>query len=101
MKISFQRTGGFVGIPINLNLDLDSLPESDAAVLQKMIADADFFELTEAHLGKQAPDGFQYVITVEGDGQQRTIQVTDINMPNKLRPLINDLSLRARSQRRA
>jgi hypothetical protein len=101
MKIFFQRTGGFIGIPVTLNIDTDLLPESDAATLRKMIADADFFELTEAHLGKQAPDGFQYAITVEGDGQRRTIQVTDMDMPNKLRPLVNDLSLRARSQRRA
>jgi len=99
MKISFQRTGGFVGIPITLNLDLDALPESDAVSLRKMIADADFFELTESHLAKQVPDGFQYDITVEGDGNRRTIEVTDMNMPSKLRPLVNDLSLRARSQR--
>jgi hypothetical protein len=99
MKISFQRTGGFTGIPVTLNIDLDSLPESDAAALRQMIKDTDFFELTESHLERQVPDGFQYVIAVEDKGQRRTIEATDMSMPDKLRPLVNDLSLRARQRR--
>lgn len=99
MKISFQRTGGFTGIPLAINVDVDSLPDPDAASLRQLISDADFFELTESHLEKQVPDGFQYAITVEDKGQKRTIEATDTSIPDKLRPLVNDLSLRARQRR--
>jgi hypothetical protein len=101
MKISFERTGGFAGMRLAINLDVDSLPASDAAILRKLVADADFFNLAETPAGNAVPDGFQYALMVEGDGKQRTIQVAEMSIPDKLRPLLNDLSLRARSQRRA
>lgn len=100
MKISFERTGGFTGIPVTINVDLDSLPADEASTLRKLVADSDFFELTESRLGKQVPDGFQYAITVEGDGHQsRTIQATDTTMPSKLRPLVNELTSLARTRK--
>jgi hypothetical protein len=98
MKISFERTGGFAGMRMATTLDLDSLPDSEAAALRKLITDADFFNLMMPDVGKVIPDGFQYAITIEGDGKQRTIQVTDGAVPDKLRPLLDDLSVRARSQ---
>lgn len=100
MKISFERTGGFTGIPMAMTIDVDSLPGPDAANLKKLVADADFFNLAENRANKPVPDGFQYAITVdEGDGKQRTIQVSDTSMPDQLRPLVNELSMRARQRR--
>jgi hypothetical protein len=100
MKISFERTGGFAGMRMAISIDIDSLPDPDVVALQKLVTDADFFNLAEPGAGKVIPDGFQYAITIEGDGKQRTIQVADGSVPDKLRPLLDDLSLRARSQRR-
>jgi hypothetical protein len=100
MKISFERTGGFAGMRMSITVNLDSLPDPDAASLRKLVTDADFFNLTEIHAEQAIQDGFQYAITVEGDSQQRTIQMTDAAIPDKLRPLLENLSLRARSQRR-
>ena len=100
MRIDFERTGGFAGIRVAITVDVDALPNPDAAALRKLVTDADFFNLTETRAGKAIPDGFQYSITIERDGQQRTVQVTDASIPDKLRPLVDDLSLRARSQRR-
>jgi hypothetical protein len=100
MKISFERTGGFAGMRMVTTVDVDSLPASEAAMLRKLVADVDFFNLAEIPAGKAVPDGFQYAITVEGDGKQRTIQVAEASIPDKLRPLLKDLSVRARSQPR-
>jgi hypothetical protein len=100
MKISFERTGGFAGMRMVTTVDVDSLPASEAAMLRKLVADVDFFNLSEIPAGKAIPDGFQYAITVEGDGKQRTIQVAEASIPDKLRPLLKDLSVRARSQPR-
>jgi hypothetical protein len=100
MKISFERTGGFAGMRMVITVDVDSLPEPDAATLRKLVTDADFFNLTEVHAGQAIPDGFQYAITIEGEGQHRTLQMTDAAIPDKLRPLLENLSLRARHQPR-
>lgn len=100
MKISFERTGGFAGMSVAITVEVDSLPEPDAAALRKLVKDADFFNLVETRPGRAISDGFQYTITVEGDDQQRSLQVTDTSVPDKLRPLLDYLSLRARSQRR-
>ena len=69
MKISFERTGGFAGMRMAIIVDVDSLPDSDAATLRKLVADADFFNLSEIRAGQAIPDGFQYVITIDGDGK--------------------------------
>jgi hypothetical protein len=100
MKISFERTGGFAGMRVAITVELDSLPEPDAATLRKLVTDADFFNLAEIRAGQAIPDGFQYTITIEGDGQHRTIRMTDAAIPDKLRPLLEELSLRARRQPR-
>ena len=100
MKISFERTGGFAGMRVAVTVELDSLPEPEAAALRKLITDSDFFNITEVHAGQAIPDGFQYALTIEGDGEHRTIRMTDAAIPDKLRPLLEDLSSRARRQPR-
>ena len=100
MKINFERSGGFAGLKLAFSLDSDSLPADDAAALKKLVEDTDFFNLPEPEAGRGHPDGFQYAITVEQDGQQRTLRVSENMLPEKLRPLVNDLSIRARTQRR-
>jgi len=100
MKINFERSGGFAGVKLVFSLDSDSLPADDAAVLKKLVEDVDFFHLPEPGAGGGQPDGFQYAITVEQEGQQRTLRVSENMLSEKLRPLVNDLSMRARTQRR-
>ncbi|MCX6064398.1 MAG: hypothetical protein NT121_01380 [Chloroflexi bacterium] len=100
MKIDFERTGGFAGIRTTLTIDVDSLPADDAVALRKLVEDADFFTFSLLHPKTVVPDSFHYVITVEGEGRQRTVRVGDMSIPETLRPLIDTLSQRARSQRR-
>ena len=100
MKISFERSGGFAGLHVALNVDLNSLPASDAVALQKLVKDADFFNLPEGASGQTRADGFQYMLSVQADGHQRTMHLSDGSIPDKLQPLLNDLGIRARSQQR-
>ena len=46
-KIAFERSGGFLGQNIELNLDLDTLPASEALNLIHLVQQADFFKLPE------------------------------------------------------
>ena len=101
MNIMFERTGGFAGMRITLSLDSNSLPPADTDALQKLISEADFFNLTETQSDRSQYDGFQYTIRVQVEGQVHTLHLTDDSVPEKLQPFLNELSGRARSQRRA
>jgi len=55
--------------------------------------------LTENSPTLPIADGFQYTITVESDTATHIIHTSDTTVPDELRPLLEELSQRARSQR--
>jgi hypothetical protein len=69
-------------------------------VLQKLVTETDFFNLPDSPSAQTRADGFQYSISVQADGKQRSLHFSDSSMPETLQPLISDLMGRARSQRR-
>ena len=97
-RIIFERTGGFMGRRVSLDLDLADLPPDQAAALKLLVDESDFFNLTELTPKTPAPDGFMYSITVENGKLQRTIHASDTNFPQILRPLVDDLLARARAR---
>ena len=97
-KIEFERSGGFMGRKVGLSLDLDNLPPNQAETINRLLDEADFFNLTEVPVKTPAPDSFTYTITVTTDTGKRTIHTTDTTAPDKLRALITDLSARARAR---
>ena len=48
MKIYFERSGGFMGLPLKTSLDTAALPGEEAQTLQQMLAEAQFFALPPA-----------------------------------------------------
>ena len=100
MRIIFERTGGFMGLKSSLTIDLDDLPLDQAATLRRLLDEAHFFTLTENPPTRPNPDGFQYTITVESETAKHTIHTNDTSAPEELRPLLQELSKRARSQRK-
>lgn len=100
MKIIFERSGGIMGSKTNLSVKLDELPPDQAETLRKLLSDADFFSLSENPPARPSPDAFYYTITVETDTIQHTVHTSDTTAPEELRPLLQELSQRARSQRK-
>lgn len=100
MYISFERSGGFAGMRMIITIDSASLVDEDATHLHKLVEDADFFNLQDIHSAHGGSDGFHYTISIQSEDRQRTLQVSDGTAPEQLQPLLQDLSLRARSQRR-
>lgn len=97
MRIHFERTGGFMGRAIRLDIDLDDLSPPQAEILRLLLDKANFLGLEEkTPASNSARDVFQYLITVETDDIQHTIQASDVDMPVSLRPLIDELSKIAR-----
>jgi hypothetical protein len=100
MRIIFNRSGGFMGLKSSLTVDLDELPSDQAGNLRRLLDEAHFFTLTENPPGNPNPDGFQYTITVETETNKHTIHTSDTSAPDELRPLLQELSQMARSQRK-
>jgi hypothetical protein len=100
MRIMFERTGGFMGRSVSLTIELDDLPADQAGTLRRIVDEAHFFTLTENPPSSPVPDGFQYTITIETEKVKHTVHTSDISATEELRPLLQELSQRARSQRK-
>ncbi len=99
--IKFERTGGFAGIRIAADFDLDDLPEDQVAQLRELLDDVDFDELPEKLLkGGPVPDGFTYSITVESHKFEHTVITSDTSAPEKMQPLLELLYQIARQRAR-
>lgn len=98
-KISFERTGGFMGRKVTVNINLDELPEEQAEVLDDLLGKSDFFNQPADLTKPAAPDAFTYNITVSSGERQHSVRCSDTTMPDDLRPLLEELSKQARTQR--
>jgi hypothetical protein len=96
--ILFERTGGFMGRKVSIKLDLDDLPHDQAGTLKRLLDESDFFSLPENLITRPIPDEFIYTITAEKDDHQKTVRVSDTTATDALRPLITELSQRARAR---
>jgi hypothetical protein len=97
-QIHFKRTG--TDRELELKVDVATLPAGAAQSMFSLISQSGFFELPE-NLGTAATlDEPQYVITVVygQDNREHTVQVADAQVPESLRPLIDELMALADAQ---
>jgi hypothetical protein len=93
MRISFERTGGFAGISKKITVDTANLPSKEAKELPRLVEVADLFSLPEQITSPNPQsDRFQYKLTVEDNGKQHTVIVSEAALPGTLRPLIEWLN---------
>jgi hypothetical protein len=98
MQIDFERTGGFMGRKVSLNVNLQDLPQEEAQTLRQLLDEVNFFGLTDELPEEPVPDGFTYSITVTTDKLTHTIRTTDMSASPSLRDLVDHLSTQARSK---
>ena len=102
-RIKFERTGGFAGIRLAADFELEDLPGDQAEQLQELLDDMDFLELPEHLVSERTiPDSFTYYIEVKYEESQHTVTTTDGAAPQKMEPLLDLLNriARQRAQRR-
>jgi hypothetical protein len=102
MKINFERSGGFAGMLSTVSVDTSSLPSEQAAQIQNIVEDANFFNLSSTPPPpKRGPaDYFNYKITVEAEnGRKHTVECTDIAMQPSIKPLIDFLGMQVKKTR--
>ncbi|HUT20480.1 MAG TPA: protealysin inhibitor emfourin [Anaerolineae bacterium] len=100
MRIEFERSGGFAGIQLAVSVDTEDLNPRDAELLESAVASAAFSQLPPRLLSA-APgaDRFQYNLAVEEGDQRHEVQVGEAAIPDTLRPLIEHMSVLARTGR--
>jgi len=92
-KITFNRSGGFIGRGRRFELNLNALPIGTVRTITRLVEQAQFFDLPEYLIRNFQPDECQYTITVDAGITNHTVHTNDSTMPSSLRPLIRELSL--------
>ena len=100
-RVKFERTGGFAGMHIAADFELNDLPKEQADQLCELLDEVDFDELPENLMkGNQIPDGFTYTITVDSEEGQHTVTTSDMSAPSKMQPMLELLFQIARQRAR-
>ena len=100
-RIKFERTGGFAGMTIARDMELDDLSDEQAHTLLELLDDLDFEELPEQMTGTETmPDQFTYTITVETPRGKHTVVTGDASAPEKMQELLHFLNRLARSKKK-
>jgi hypothetical protein len=114
MRIEFKQEGGlayFPGLARPVVVDGEQLAAADAAVLQRRVEAAQFFEqpaegaapkaAASARTRAGAADLQRYTITVEDGGRRHTVTLTDPVDDPALEDLLGYLRAKSREQRAA
>ena len=100
-RIKFERTGGFAGMRIATDLELDDLPDDQANSIMELLDDLDFEELPEQMINKDSmPDQFTYTITVKTKKGEHTVVTGESSAPKKMQELLQLLNRLARTRKK-
>ncbi|AFZ02106.1 protealysin inhibitor emfourin [Calothrix sp. PCC 6303] len=89
MQISLERTGGFAGLSRTTTVDTANIPADKANQLSQILETANFFKLPTYIPGNiSQPDRFQYTFTVENNGQNHTVTVSEAAITGSLKSLL-------------
>jgi hypothetical protein len=93
VRVHFERTGGLAGRRVEVFVDSDSLPPTQAKRLQALLAQSRFFDLPlELHSSPEGADRFQYRVTVEADSRSHTVEAGEAAVPQTMWPLLDWLT---------
>jgi hypothetical protein len=91
-KIKFERSGGFAGIILSTEIEMDDLPEDQKREIINLLDEADFDELPEKLSSKNPmPDEFIYSITAYSSEEEHSMLAGESSLPDDLQPLIEIL----------
>lgn len=100
-KIKFERTGGFAGIRLAAEIELDDLPEDQRKQILELLDEMDFEKLPgKLAASTPVPDGFVYSITIEADKQEFKVAGGESALPDEMQPLIEILETITKRQMR-
>jgi hypothetical protein len=97
MQIYFKRSGGFMGIPVQGEVDTSSLPADQAEIIESMLDEARFFDLPSAPPAQtSAADRFTYELKVVRNNTEHTVYFSEQDAPMEINTLVRHLTTIAR-----
>ena len=96
MHIYFKRSGGFVGMPLETDLDTSSLPANEAEAIEQLLADVHFFDLPSDPQQISDVDRFTYELKVSSEEVEHTVYFSEQNVPLQINALVRQLTILAR-----
>jgi len=97
-NVRLTRSGGFAGLSMVADVDLDQLPGHQASAVQAALDGVDFDRLRTARPGPAGrPDAYQYDLEVD-DGRRRSLTVHEPLSDPGLQQLVNVLLPMARPE---
>jgi len=96
MRVTLEQSGGFAGLMITKTIDTQDLSPSEAKQLEQWVRESNFFQLTSIVEASPQPDRFGYTISVEMSGRTHAIDVSETNIPEKVRPIVEWMQARSR-----
>lgn len=101
-KIKFERTGGFAGIRLAADIEVNNLPEDQKREILDLLDELDFDELPAKLSGKMpVPDEFVYSIVVESEKREYKVMAGETALPGDMKPLLEILERIAKRQMRS
>ncbi|MDZ7608052.1 MAG: protealysin inhibitor emfourin [Cyclobacteriaceae bacterium] len=95
--IAFERSGGFAGMIMSVEIKSDTLSVDEAKNLLSLINDSGFFKMTDSlNSGSGVPDGFNYKISIDLNGKLKALEFGESAITPALRPLVDELTKRAK-----
>ncbi len=99
MKIQYERSGGFAGMSVKVNVDTDSLPPETTQSFYQALASARFFELPEKPTAPaSSADQFIHRLIIDDENRHHEVELPDSAVPDALQPVLRKLVLMARNQ---
>jgi hypothetical protein len=89
MRISLERSGGFMGIPMTTTIDTNQLSSRESEQLHQLVETLDFSQLPALTASTPQPDRFQYRLTIDHNSQSQTVSFSESTMPIALQPLVD------------
>lgn len=96
MRITLEQSGGFAGLLITKSIDTKDLSPSEAQQLEALVRESNFFQLTSISEASPQPDRFGYTLTIESEGRAHSIDMSETNLPEKVRPIVEWVQTRSR-----
>lgn len=100
-RIKFERTGGFAGIRLAADIEVNSLPDDQKKEILELLDEMDFEEIPEKLAGKMpVPDEFVYSVIVESKEREYKVLAGESALPGDMQPLLEILEGIAKRQMR-
>ena len=96
LRIGFERSGGYTGIPMTADVRTKDLPPDQARELERLVEQAGLDRFADSSAGPGQPDRFTYHLRVERDGGEHEVWLGESDLDERTRPLVEWLSAATR-----